>query len=94
MLAPELTLHNLTAKELYLKIRDIIENYRYFDDVVEKLWRYAQETSWGNVAQNVELYQKHCLISIIRLSISKIIKSMLSLQLEPYFERNQVCHQM
>lgn len=51
VIAPELTLNKLTPEELSLKLGKLVESRSHFDEAIERLWMYALETRWCNIAR-------------------------------------------
>ena len=59
LIAPELTLHNLTVDMLVKKLSEVLERSGHVRKAVERLWNYAKETSWDRVAEkHYEFYSE------------------------------------
>jgi len=56
-LAPEFTIPTGDAEEIAKKVEFMINNPDIVKDALDRLWKYAQETSWDNVAlMHMEAY--------------------------------------
>ena len=49
--APELTVQTLDAHDIAKKIEMVIENPKIVNEAVERLWKYALNTNWHNIAR-------------------------------------------